>query len=322
MKNTLKSLVLIWLISLAKPAFATDLFVPTSTIEKMYLERSEESNRFKVSEENSFEEKENDENKKETSSTSTKSSKKSKEKTLPRLKRIYIAAYGGYFHTKNEMQFLASDNCSGAIKPDFLCNGNDLNPIDIDYNDEYFLSAAFGINSQNPIRLELSYFKLGKEIDILGTNKVGINTRNYESSLDLQGGTVNIYFDFAADRRNPYFVFVPYVMAGIGASEIELSNTTFKGSTGTDFSILGKTQRERTVVYGAGFSVGLNNYISLDIGYRYYDFGKIKTGNIMTESLVDNTDPLNPITTTNEYDIELETDLEAHIATIGIKFQI
>ena len=42
----------------------------------------------------------------------------------------------------------------------------------------------------------------------------------------------------------------------------------------------------------------------------------------MTETSVDNTDPLNPITTTNKYDIELETELEAHIATIGIKFQI
>ena len=319
MKNTLKSLVLVWVTSLATPAFATDLFVPTSTIEKMYLERSEESKRFKISEDSSFENKENNE---QDSSKSTKTSNKSKEKKLPRLKRVYIAAYGGYFYTKDEMQFLPSNNCSGAIKPDFLCNGDNVNPIDIDYNDEYFLSASFGINSQNPIRLELSYFKLGKEIDMLGTNKVGIETRNYESNLDLQGGTVNLYFDFVADRRNPYFVFVPYVMAGIGASEIELADTTFKGSTGSDFAILGNKQRERTVVYGAGFSVGLNNYISLDIGYRYYDFGKIKTGNIMTETSVDNTDPLNPITTTNKYDIELETELEAHIATIGIKFQI
>ena len=85
------------------------------------------------------------------------------------------------FYTKDEMQFLPSDNCSGAIKPDFICNGDSVNPIDIDYNDEYFLSASFGINSQNPIRLELSYFKLGKEIDVLGTNKVGLE---YINKLD------------------------------------------------------------------------------------------------------------------------------------------
>ena len=37
MKNILKSLVLIWLSSLTVPAFASDLFAPVDTIEKMYI---------------------------------------------------------------------------------------------------------------------------------------------------------------------------------------------------------------------------------------------------------------------------------------------
>ena len=306
MKYVLKSLVLIWVASFSTASFANDLFAPVSVIEKMYLKKSDEASHLKFNPDI-------DEN------LSSEKNINTNKKDLPRLKRIYIGVYGGYFYTKDNMQFIDSYKCSG-INADFLCLNGTINPINLDYKDEYFLAGAFGINSENPIRLEFSYFKLGKEIEIYGVNKVGINTRNYKSMFDLQGGSINLYFDFVTNRRDPYFLFVPYVMAGIGISEIDLDNINFIGSNNNEFSIYGKNQRNRTTIYGAGFTAGLNNYISLDIGYRYYNFGKIKTDNMMTETVIDSTNPLNPVI--NEYDIELETELEAHVATIGIKFQI
>ena len=42
----------------------------------------------------------------------------------------------------------------------------------------------------------------------------------------------------------------------------------------------------------------------------------------MIDSVVDNSDPLNPITTNTEYDLELQSDFDAHIAVIGLKIQI
>lgn len=245
-----------------------------------------------------------------------------KKDTLPRLKRIYIAGYGGYFYTKeNNFEFAPTDNCK--VSYNFICNNDkSINPIKTEAKDEYFLTGAFGINSENPLRLELSYYKMGKALELDGNNQVNLNTINYKSKLDLDGGSANIYFDFVLNRRKPSFIFTPYAMAGIGISNINLSDITFKGQNNHDITIKGKEQRNKTVIYGAGLTAGINNYISLDIGYRYYDFGTIKTSNKMIDSVVDNSDPLNPITTNTEYDLELQSDFDAHIAVIGLKIQI
>ncbi len=126
--------------------------------------------------------------------------------------------------------------------------------------------------------------------------------------MDLAGGSINVYFDFVGDRRQPYLMFIPYVMAGIGASQINLDDIKFTNAS-KSYVITGKEQRNKTVVLGAGFTAGLNNYISLDIGYRYYNFGTIKTDVGMSEG-------------SSTFDVQLESDLKAHIATVGLKFQI
>lgn len=325
MKNILKSLVLIWLSSLAVPAFASDLFAPVDTIEKMYIGKHSSN---KSDDSDDYYDYEQTPNSASTTSVSvenlnvdvakTTKTKRKKDKT-PRLKRIYVAGYAGYFYTPDDMKFSDTQKCNGSFSADFICRDGKDNPINVKYKDDYFLSAAFGINSENPLRIELSYFGLGKDIQMDGMNQVGMDTRSYQSFVDLRGGTVNVYFDFVANRRKPYFVFVPYVMAGIGASEIELGDMTFSSTT-ANYSLAGKTQRNKTVVFGAGISAGLNNYISLDIGYRYYDFGTVETGDTLTATIPDTTGT--GADTVEYYDLQLETELKAHIATIGLKFQI
>ena len=301
MKNTVKSLVLIWLTTFSTPVLAGNLFSTESNVERMYIAKND----AKKSESYIVADGENSEN------ITFKSSEKSKKKDedLPRLKRLYIAAYAGYFYTTDSMEFEETKKCGGSFQSLFFCANGVSNPVVVDYNDDYFLSGAFGINSANMLRLELSYFRLGKEIAMEGMNQVAGVTQKYASSIDLTGGSINLYFDLVGDRRLPYLVFVPYVMAGIGASQIDLGDVTFTDTNSTTFTLGGKDQRNKTVVYGAGFSAGLNNYISLDIGYRYYDFGVIKTDVGMSNG-------------TEVFDIQLESELKAHVATVGLKLQI
>ncbi len=299
MNKVLKNLVIIWLSSISTPAAANLIFNSDNSIENMYLSKNspkEESFKSLISSKN--EEKEI--------------------KEEDRTKRLYVAAYGGYFYTRDNMEFNDANDCQGGLKPDFVCNSSIPNPIKLDYENREFYTVAFGINSENPLRLEFSYFELGKELEINGKNQVGADERKYVSSTDVLGGSINAYLDLVIHRNKPGVVFVPYVMAGIGISEVDLSPLAFTGTSGNLYEIGGNKQTKRTTVFGAGFSVGLNNYISLDIGYRYYDFGTIKTADFMTET--NNTDPLNPVVT--NHDIELKSDFEAHTAVVGIKFQI
>lgn len=234
-----------------------------------------------------------------------------KDEELSRLKRFYLGVYGGYFYDRDDkLTFMPSNNCD-CMQFDFICNTDgSVNPISSSSDGEYFLAAAFGINSAGPFRLEFSYFTLANPLQVESYNIVDLNKIYYDSQIDVQGGSVNLYIDFIGNRRRDLFTFVPYVMAGIGVSEIELADVVFNTSDNV-FHILGDTQHNKTVVYGAGLTAGLNNYISLEIGYRYYDFGKIYTG-----------DKLNSIDGLQSYDFKMETDLKAHVGMIGLKFQI
>ena len=318
MKNTVKSLVLIWLTTFSLPVFAESLFATKEGLEKMYLSKKEgKVSSEKQSENYSFiyiqptylvsDEEKNEavENK----SLKENENVKSKDEDLPRLKRLYISGNIGYFYTGNDMSFEDSRNCTGLYQSPFFCKNDASNPMNVEYKDDYFMSFAFGINSANMFRLEFSYFALGKALEMEGLNQVEGVTQKYLSGLDLNGGSINLYFDLVGDRRRPYLIFVPYVMAGIGAAEISLDDITFTDEYSVSYTIAGKTQRNKTIVYGAGFSAGLNNYISLDIGYRYYDFGKIKTDvGISFGSSVQ--------------DLQLESDFKAHVVSVGLKLQI
>lgn len=311
MKNTLISLVLIWFAAITRGAFAKIPTAQNNIVESIYIKNTKTS----TSNDNDYKEKS-------TKKDVKPMSESVKDTELPKLKRLYMAVYGGYFYTKeNNFEFTPTNNCN--ISYNFICNDDDsINPIKAEAKDEYFLTGAFGINSENPFRLELSYYKMGKGLELNGKNEVNLNTIDYKSKVDLKGGSVNVYFDFIFNRRKPSFLFTPYAMAGIGISDIELSDINFTGTNNSSVSIKGKNQRNKTVIYGAGLTAGINSYISFDIGYRYYDFGKIKTSHTMTNSFVDMSDEDNPVETIDTYDLELQSDFDAHVAVIGLKIQI
>ena len=359
MKNTLKGLVLIWLSSIATyaSAWAKDSSAQSSNLNRsriIIIENQTSSTRNKMRkssnhhtkakkskikdeeeivvsaspstsvEHDSFSEPVVYSTSQYSKENETKISKQNSEikSKYPRLKRLYFAGNIGYFYTRNNMEFTDVNNCLGLLSADFVCKDTGIaRPISLDYKDEYIWSGALGLNTTGPFRFELSYFKLGKDLAITGTNTVDIDTRNYYSNLDLRGGSANLYFDFAAHRRDPYFLFVPYIMGGWGISEISLSDLTFTGSdNATQYMIFRNKQRNKTGILGAGFTIGLNNYVAFDIGYRYYDFGRVKTSPVLQGIIPPTTEDEDY--TVNLYDLQLETKLKAHIATIGLRIQI
>jgi opacity protein-like surface antigen len=244
-----------------------------------------------------------------------------KKPSQPRV--FYLGLYAGWTMFDNDLGFRDSSRCGANPSNNLLCVGAAENPIEADLQERMFLTGAAGVNSEGPMRIELSYFQLASGMAVSGENTIvdGADRHaiNYAGKIDaINGGTANLYLDFITYRNRPGSVFVPYIMAGIGSSQIKMDDLTFASpiTAGNTFTIEGKKQNVRTVVLGAGFSIGLNNYISFDVGYRYYDFDKVKPSSrmVQTDSVGAYVDERN--------DIKMEMELDAHIATAGIKFQI
>ena len=109
MKNAVKSLVLIWLATIASPVFAEDLFANRDGLEKMYISKNKDRAYDKnpveyryIYVKETYTETDNEKNSFADDVEKTKEQVEEKQvekEDLPRLKRIYIAAYGGYFYT-------------------------------------------------------------------------------------------------------------------------------------------------------------------------------------------------------------------------------
>ena len=131
----------------------------------------------------------------------------------------------------------------------------------------------------------------------------------------MQTGSINIFWDFLTQRNEVYSVFIPYVMGGFGFSGIKMEDIIFKLNDGTEWNFTGSLQDNKTYTLGFGLTAGINNFISLDIGYRYYNYGKIET-----EKTAIKKDNIGNITATEH--IGLKSDLKASSVMATLKFQI
>jgi opacity protein-like surface antigen len=240
----------------------------------------------------------------------------------PRVKVFYLGAYGGWTIFDDDLKLKDRNKCAGNPSNNLVCSGAVENPINLDPHERPFFTGVVGVNSEGPLRMELSYFQLGRSMKLSGKNTVVDSPYSYDISYDgkissLEGGTVNVYLDVLTGRNRPFSVFVPYVMGGVGRSQVKLGDTVFVyPATGNTFTLKGSRRSAKTIVYGAGLSIGVNNYISFDLGYRHYDFGSIKPSDTMVE-----TDPLGAVVSERS-DVKTRARFSTHMATFGIKFQI
>lgn len=103
---------------------------------------------------------------------------------------------------------------------------------------------------------------IGRDEDIISKSK---------GEFDYTSYMFNVYWDLA-----PYSWFTPYLNAGIGWSELEYTFTYDEANGGTD-----SYKKDRfTWSVGAGLSAKMTNRLNLDVGYRYFDFGKLGDGQV------------------------------------------
>ena len=78
----------------------------------------------------------------------------------------------------------------------------------------------------------------------------------------------NMYYDFS-----PYTWYTPYLKVGIGVTNMKYK---FVYDGGTD-----KYKEDNfTWSIGGGISAKMTNRLNIDVGYRYFDMGKIGDGKV------------------------------------------
>jgi opacity protein-like surface antigen len=114
-----------------------------------------------------------------------------------------------------------------------------------------------------------------------GNNPVGINA-DMKLSMNIQTLMLNLYYDFR--NSTP---FTPYVGGGVGlafiqawgAAEVNTWDNTGGGGApmSSDVSLGAKHQTNFAWQVGVGCSYDFNDYVALDLGYRFMGLGNVET---------------------------------------------
>ena len=100
------------------------------------------------------------------------------------------------------------------------------------------------------------------------------NPYNYklENKLSVYATMINVYYDIDTGTK-----FTPYVGAGLGMAHLK-NKATVSASLGGQPLSLNDTEEENHLAWNIGFGMNyaLTDNLSLDLGYRYSDYGRIK----------------------------------------------
>ena len=90
-----------------------------------------------------------------------------------------------------------------------------------------------------------------------------LSGRQTKYKTQIHSYMINAYYDFNTDSA-----FTPYIGGGIGYAKTKLSET--KGRRGT------KSNSHTNFAWqiGGGIAYAVNDNVSIDVGYRYVDYGK------------------------------------------------
>ena len=130
------------------------------------------------------------------------------------------------------------------------------------YHDEIWgLNAAFGLSTKvkgGDVRAEFEYVRNGRfEQTLEAPGNAGVAL----ATLKTQSYMLNAYYDFDAGLG-----FTPYIGGGIGYTHLKASMA----------GLLSEDKTKFTWQLGAGVAYALCDHLSVDLGYRYTDMGKIK----------------------------------------------
>lgn len=109
------------------------------------------------------------------------------------------------------------------------------------------------------------------------------NVDSYDENtgkINVQSLFLNVYYDFRNESK-----FVPYVGGGIGFGFVGMKGTG-ESREGSDFLDTGISKKNSTNFawnIGLGCAYEFTDYFALDLGYRYANFGKAKSGTYSDE---------------------------------------
>lgn len=104
---------------------------------------------------------------------------------------------------------------------------------------------------------------------LIGDYRISRRTEEFVSKSYM----ANIYWDMS-----PYTMFTPYLSAGLGITQLEHNFKNYS-SSGTPTTV--KYDDDNfTWSVGGGLSAQVTTRFNIDLGYRYYDMGELKSGAI------------------------------------------
>jgi len=161
---------------------------------------------------------------------------------------------------------------------------------DIEYDTGFLVSGVVGYKFGMP-RLEAEILYQNNDADKM--NAAGSAPDNLSGDISSLAFMVNGYLDFANETR-----FTPFILAGIGAANVEMDNLTQSDGT----KIIDDDETVFAYQVGAGVAVDISENFILDFKYCYFGTDD--------QDFSDLTDPANII----------ENEFASHNITIGFRY--
>lgn len=165
-----------------------------------------------------------------------------------------------------------------------------------------------------PVRVEVEYSAFGDTkasksfADPDETDADGIYHFSIKQKMNIQALFANIYYDFRNSTS-----FTPYVGGGIGMGFISSKSSWYSPEEDPgegSFSSSKKHQTNFAWNIGLGCAYEFNDTVAVDLGYRYAQFGKVKSGTSIIQ------DGVNPDT----YLYSKVKNLDMHQLMLGVRF--
>lgn len=149
-----------------------------------------------------------------------------------------------------------------------------LGTNDVSTDDDVFgvavaLGYDFDVAFDVPIRAELEWNMHSQSEKDHTYTIAGIGNTDVTNNIGIQSVFLNAYFDLHNSSK-----FTPYVGAGVGVSFVDVEATL---NGGIDYTIEEKTTTNFAWNVGVGVAYAFTSNLSLDLSYRYSQFGKGET---------------------------------------------
>ena len=172
---------------------------------------------------------------------------------------FYVALRGGF--TDYNLNDYEEDNATSEAKADF--------------DGVWQVSGALGYKYKY-FRIEGEYiYRDASDEDYKTYNGLyGAYDGGYHSTIEVNSLMLNAYVDLM-----PNYWISPYIMAGIGWSQLKFDSYDFNDQ-GVRMNYTSEDKDNFSWQWGGGLSLRLNRCLNFDMGYQYMNFNKLNKAEV------------------------------------------